>query len=183
MIQEESSFNTNASRPPFNMTAPLGGLSEAEAWLAPQPGGSAFWSAGYYPAGAKGVGGDGGALFVLSTEHFWGGTWYMLNQLTIDRGPASAYPEERCAVTNDNCWASGNAGEMDFLETGWNLRDISDDPAFRRSFSTQFNQIGRCFNGGINGGGFTSNNYVRLCPCVAHARHSPAAGPLLNRAR
>ena len=65
VIQEESSFNTNASRPPFNLTAPLGGLSEAEAWLAPQPGGSAFWSAGYYPAGAKGVGGDGGALFVL----------------------------------------------------------------------------------------------------------------------
>ena len=36
------------------------------------------------------------------------------------------------------------AGEMDFLETGWNLRNISDDPQYRKSYSTQYNQIGRC---------------------------------------
>ena len=33
---------------------------------------------------------------------------------------------------------------MDFLETGWNLRNISDDPQYRKSYSTQYNQIGRC---------------------------------------
>ena len=162
VIQEESSFNTNASRPPFNLTA----LEHQEgAWLAPQPGGSMFWSAGYYPAGVQGVGGTNGAMWVLSTEQFWGGTFYMLNQLTLDRGPAGGYqPASACGPTNDNCWASGNAGEMDFLETGWNLRNISDDPHFERSFSTQFNQIGRCFNGGVNGGGFTSKNYVQTSP-------------------
>lgn len=163
VIQEESSFNTNASRPPCNLTAPHCGLDDpAEAWLAPQPGGSMFWSLGYYPAGVKGVGSrGGGSMFLLSTEQFWGGTWYMLNQLSLDRGPASAIPVEECAGgVNDNCWAAGNAGEMDFLETGWNLRNISDDPLFRRSFSTQYNQIGRCFNGGVNGGGFTSPNWL-----------------------
>ena len=163
VISEESSFNTNASRPPFNLTAPRGGLSAHEAWLAPQPGGSAFWSAGYYPAGVRGVGAPG-AMWVLSTEQFWGGTWYMLNTLTLDRGPASAIPAEDCEVTNDNCWSSGNAGEMDFLETGWNLASISDDPHYQRSFSTQFNQVGRCFNGGVNGGGFTSPNWLKTSP-------------------
>ena len=166
-IQAESSFNTDGSRPPYNLTAAYGGIADhSQAWLAPQPGGAAFWSDGYYPAGVKGVGGaGGGAMFVLSTEQFWGGTWYMLNQLTLDRGPAGGYPVELgCKVSNNNCWAAGNAGEMDFLETGWNLGNISGDPMFQRSFSTQFNQIGRCFNGGINGGGFHSENFVVTSP-------------------
>ena len=25
-------------------------------------------------------------------------------------------------ITNDNCWAAGNTGEMDFLETGWDYQ-------------------------------------------------------------
>lgn len=53
---------------------PYGGLSPSQAWLAPQPGGSVFWSLGYYPAGVRGVGG-GGVMFVLSTEDWFGGTW------------------------------------------------------------------------------------------------------------
>ena len=77
VMQEESSFNTNASRPPCNLTAPHCGLEDpADSWLAPQPGGSMFWSLGYYPAGVHGVGSVGGAtMFVLSTEQFWGATW------------------------------------------------------------------------------------------------------------
>ena len=60
VIQSESSFNTNASRPPCNLTAPNCGLADAsQSWLAPQPGGSMFWSLGYYPAGVKGVGRSG----------------------------------------------------------------------------------------------------------------------------
>ena len=125
--------------PPHNLTAPNGSIGD-DAWLAPQPGGSVFWSAGYYPAGVRGVG-PPGAMFVLSTEVFWGATWYMLNQLTLDRGPASSRPSDDCEITNDNCWASGNAGEMDFLETGWNLATVDD--GYRRSYSTQFNQIGK----------------------------------------
>jgi hypothetical protein len=72
-IQPESSFNTNGSRPPHNLTADKGGIGD-EAWLAPQPGGAMFWSLGYYPTGVRGVG-PPGAMFVLSTEQWWGGTW------------------------------------------------------------------------------------------------------------
>jgi hypothetical protein len=35
-----------------------------------------FWSVGYYPAGTRGVG-PPGAMFVMSTEDWWGGTWYV----------------------------------------------------------------------------------------------------------
>ena len=54
VMQAESSFNTNASRPPCNLTAPHCGLDDAtQSWLSPQPGGSMFWSLGYYPAGVR----------------------------------------------------------------------------------------------------------------------------------
>jgi hypothetical protein len=36
---------------------------------------------GYYPAGVQGVGGNA-VMFVLSTEDWFGGTWYMLNQVS-----------------------------------------------------------------------------------------------------
>jgi len=36
--------------------------------------------AGYYPAGVRGIGGSA-VMFVLSTEDWFGGTWYMLNQV------------------------------------------------------------------------------------------------------
>jgi hypothetical protein len=73
-IQPESSFNTDARFPSFDMMQPSGGLPPEQAWLAPQPGGSVFWSIGYYPAGVAGVG-PPGAMFVLSTEDWFGGTW------------------------------------------------------------------------------------------------------------
>jgi hypothetical protein len=38
--------------------------------------------------------------------------------------------------------ASGNAGEMDFLETPWNNPAAATADDFRRSFSTQWNQVG-----------------------------------------
>jgi hypothetical protein len=113
-MQEESSFNTDGAKPSYDLLKPFGGLPVEDAWLAPQPGGSASWGLGYYPAGVRGVGGsDGGAaMFVLSTEEWFGATWYMLNQLTLDRGPAAKMPEEHCSVTDNNCWGAGNAGEM-----------------------------------------------------------------------
>ena len=73
-IQPESSFNTDARFPSFDMMQPAGGLPAEQAWLAPQPGGSVFWSVGYYPAGVRGVG-PPGAMFVMSTEDWFGGTW------------------------------------------------------------------------------------------------------------
>jgi hypothetical protein len=220
----DPSFNVDGSQPPFDLMQPYGWLQPDQAWLAPQPGGSAFWSLGYYPAGVRGVG-PPGMMFVLSAEEFWGATWYMLNtvrlgkrrerssveptnaepsapfpspththtltrthkharahalplrlscrcpppgqkknlaawQLTLDRGPQVGYPEQSCKVTNDNCWAAGNAGEMDFLEPPWNSNNASATQGYRTSYSTQFNQVGRCFNGGVNGGGFSSRNYL-----------------------
>ena len=102
-IDESSSFNTDGSLPTFDLLQPYGGLANrSQAWLAPQPGGSVFWGAGYYPAGVRGVGGGGGVLFAMSTEDWYGGTWYMLNSLTLDRGPGAAYPASECAVSNDN---------------------------------------------------------------------------------
>ncbi len=156
-IAEDSSFNTDGSLPTYDLLQPYGGFSNRSlAWLAPQPGGAVFWSLGYYPAGVRGVGGKGGVMFVLSTEDWFWGTWYMLNQLTIDRGPGGGYPKEGCKITSDNCWAAGNAGEMDFLEPGWNNPKVTT----QASFATQDNQVGRCFQGGVNGGGFSSQNYV-----------------------
>ena len=98
--QPESSFNTNGSAPPYDLMKRLGGLTEEDAWLAPNPGGAASWGLGYYPAGVKGVrlsaaaswhrlfpsasqrrgaeqvGGSGSAaMYVLSTEEWFGATW------------------------------------------------------------------------------------------------------------
>jgi hypothetical protein len=77
-LQPESSFNTNASRPPHDLMQQYGGIGADQAWLAPQPGGSAFWGLGYYPAGVRGVGVPA-SMFVMSTEQFWGATWYMVS--------------------------------------------------------------------------------------------------------
>ena len=157
-LQGESSFNTDAKFPPFDLMQPYGGLAKEEAWLAPQPGGAAFWGLGYYAAGVRGVGAPG-MMWVLSTEDWFGATWYMLNQLALDRGPGESYPKSAACPVNSNCWASGNSGEMDFLEPGWNNpRTAAMD--YRQSFATQNNQVGRCFVGGDDSGGFASPNWL-----------------------
>ena len=161
--QPESSFNADGALPPFDLMKPYGGLPKEQAWLAPQPGGAVYWAVGYYAAGVAGVGAPG-AMWVMSTEEWWGGTWYMLNQLELDRGPAVPYaPSDACRPTDDNCWAAGNAGEMDFLEPAWQSGKASDPSVssdYRAAYATQNNQIGRMFNGGVNTGGFASSNYL-----------------------
>ena len=52
---------------------------------------------------------------------------------------------------------------MDFLEPGWN-KPSTAELNYTQSWSTQNNQIGRCFNGGVNGGGFGSNNFLLTEP-------------------
>ena len=91
-LQPDSSFNTDGRYPTFDMMKPYGGLTPDQAWLAPQPGGSVYWSLGYYPTGVRGIGAPG-VMFVMSTEDWFGGTWYLLNQLALDRGPGTAYPK------------------------------------------------------------------------------------------
>ena len=58
---------------------------------------------------------------------FWrrGGIILVLRIINIDRyinieRESRERGGKRYGITNDNCWAAGNAGEMDFLETGWN---------------------------------------------------------------
>ena len=168
-MADDASFNVDGSAPAYDTMKPNGGMSPEEAWMAPQPGGAADWSYGYYPAGAKGVGpgtGDGTAMmFVLSTEFCWNMTWYMLNQLSLDRGPAAPIGGDICSggtFVSDNCWASGNAGEMDFLEAMWTTSGGNVD-GYRRLYSTSWNQVGRGFIGsngqsGLAGGGWWGNH-------------------------
>ena len=177
--QTDASFNIDGSKPPFDLMKPYGGMAPEDAWLAPQPGGSAGWSLGYYPAGAAGVGvagsgrGRGAALFVLSTEEWFGSTWYMLNQMELDRGPKTKMPPQQCAEsglpagTSNNCWAAGNAGEMDFLEPGTSMGAANDEAVtsgYRASYSTQNNRMGRLFPGGVNTGGWRSRNFLLTEP-------------------
>ncbi len=90
--------------------------------------------------------------------------------MTLDRGPAVAYPSSMCNVSNSNCWASGNAGEMDFLENAWigsnNNNGAADD--YRRMFSTQFNQVGRCFPGEK---GQLGASGMEICICFTAQNH------------
>ena len=102
------------------------------------------------PAGAAG---HKAALFVLSTDFAWNFAWYMLNQLSLDRGPATPYPGAKCpGGITDNCWASGNGGEIDFLESPWTV-DAGAADDYRHLYSTTWNQVGRCFvpSGGKSG--------------------------------
>ena len=165
---KDSSFNTDGSRRPYDVVKPNGGLGRAKAWLQPQPGGAAAWTWGYYPAGVKGAG-PPGMLFVLSVESIWNVAWYMLNQATLDKVPIVPYPRDRCRNGGgDNCWASGNAGEIDFLESPWTVNAGAKD-GYRRLYATQWNGVGRSFVGNVgatcnaDGGWFdettTSNNY------------------------
>ena len=119
-IVKDSSFNTDGSRQEFDCAKPNGGLDKSLAWMQPQPGGAAAWTWGYYPAGVKGVGHlQELMLFMLSLERVWNMAWCMLNQVTLDKGPNIFYPNDECAYGNNNCWAAGNAGEIDFLESVW----------------------------------------------------------------
>ena len=165
ILASDSSFNTDASRPPFDTMKPNGGIQNP--WMQPRPGGAADWSWGYYPAGVKGVG-PPAMMFVLSTEKSFNMAWYMLNQVTLDKGPVNGYPNDRCAHGNNNCWATGNSGEIDFLESAWTV-DAGATDNYRRLYATQWNQVGRSFIGdqgstcNADGGWFSnqeaSNNY------------------------
>lgn len=166
-IVKDSSFNTDGSRPAYDCAKPYGGLSNSYPWMTPQPGGAAAWTWGYYPAGVRGVG-PPGMMFVLSVERVWNVAWYMLNQGTLDKGPAITYPSHGCRHGNNNCWAAGNSGEIDFLEAVWTVNAGNTD-GYRRLYATQWNQVGRSFIGDMgstghaDGGWFndqvTTNNY------------------------
>lgn len=112
--------------------------------------GAHYWNRGYYTPHVRGLA-PPGMLFVLSCKICSRFTWFALNQATLDRGPGYA----TCAPTNDNCWGSGSAGELDFLETGfwepafYNNSQPDGSPNTNRNNSrlyvTSYNGAGRCF--------------------------------------
>ena len=167
MMLRDSSFNTDGSLPAFDAMLPNGGLNKSSAWLKPQPGGAKDWTWGYYPAGVQGAG-PPGMMFVLSVEKVWNMAWYMLNQVTLDKGPAIPYPSAQCKYGSDNCLNSGNAGIIGLLESPYMINAGAIDN-YRRLYATQWKQVGRSFIGErgstchADGGWFdedvTTNNY------------------------
>ena len=107
-------------------------------------------------------------MFALSVERVWNIAWYMINQGTLDKGPTISYPASGCCHGNNNCWAVGNAGEIDFLEIPWTMNAGATDN-YQGLYTTQWNQVDRSFVGDMgatghaDGGWFnnqvTSNNY------------------------
>ena len=170
VMDDTSSFNTDHAYPAYDTIKKFGGLSENQSWLNPQPGGASGWGLGFYPAGddVRGVGpasGHKAIMFVLSTEFAWNFAWYMLNQLTLNRGPANQYPKEYCqgveGFADTNCWSAGNGGEIDFLESPWTVT-AGESSKYRPLFATNWNQVGRSFidshgkSGNADGGWFSN---------------------------
>ena len=84
--QMDSSFNMDGRHVAYDLSKKNGGMSFPESWLpGPNPGSSANWGAGFYPAGRTGVGPPAMA-FILSVERMFNFTWYILNQAALDRG-------------------------------------------------------------------------------------------------
>ena len=55
-----------------------------------------------------------GMMFVLSTQRLHNMAFFIMNQATLDRGPAVGYPDG-----GPNTWACANSGEWDILESSW----------------------------------------------------------------
>lgn len=123
--------------------------------------GAHYWNRGYYTPHVQGLT-PPGMMFVLSCKVCSRFTWFALNQATLDRGPGNP----TCAPTYDNCWGSGSAGELDFLETGfwepafYNNTQPDGSPNTNRNNSrlyvTSYNGAGRCFP--VNKGNANTND-------------------------
>ena len=129
-VHSPSSFNMDGAEGSQDLMA-----VEGPSWMpGPLPGGAANWGAGYYPAGREGVGPPAFA-FIFSVERVFNIAWYMLNQATLDRGPAYTaldLPQDQwkeCLNVDpskvnaadlraaSNTWFSARSGEYDILES------------------------------------------------------------------
>ena len=158
----ESSFNVDGLFEPFHTMK----ARNKDAWLNVQVGGSVQWGWGFHPTGVSGlgplatkkstpglIGKSGGMMFILSTESSYNFAFYMLNQATLDRGPGSPACQYQGKIYN-NCWSSGNAGEIDFLESPFSAPNGTIDN-YSRMYLNNINQFGRSFpsiKGHMNGG-------------------------------
>jgi hypothetical protein len=179
VCQQDSSFNMDGKHNPQDI------MKVDENWLpGPLPGGASNWGYGYYPAGRTGVGAPAFA-FILSVEKMFNVAWYMLNQATLDRGPANKMgevilqkiglnPEEAAGVVAaSNTWLSARSGEWDILETTMLSKDTTQNPDYLNLYSntaTNPGSNGICLhhgNGDIStkdenqsGGWFTKKYFV-----------------------
>jgi len=143
VLDQDSSQNTQGECGSVDL------VQNHTSWIQAQAGGAAGWEFGYYYPQVTGVG-PPGMLFVISVQKFKYAAWYILNQATLDRGPANSNPN----CNGDNCWADGSAGEIDFLESPfWDSYIQTHPDLYNRLYATAFNGAGRCFpNQGVPAG-------------------------------
>lgn len=132
----ESSFNSYGLHEPQDLSDVT--LDPSKRWMpGPMPGGAVFWNNGYYPGGVAGVGasdkGATGMMYVLSTNKLKNMAFYIMNQATLDRGPAISYG-------GANTWACANSGEFDILESSWSMLGTDEDGSYDNLFATMSNQ-------------------------------------------
>ena len=132
VCQQDSSFNMDGKYPAQDI------MKVDQNWLpGPLPGGAANWGYGYYPAGRTGVGAPAFA-FILSVEKIFNVAWYMVNQATLDRGPANKMGKDILQIAGlnsteadgvyaaGNTWQSARSGEWDILESTMLAQDPKD---------------------------------------------------------
>ena len=176
VCQQDSSFNMDGKHNPQDI------MKVDENWLpGPLPGGSSNWGYGYYPAGRTGVGAPAFA-FILSVEKIFNVAWYMVNQATLDRGPAKQMgatilektglsQEEAAGVDKaTNTWGSARSGEWDILESTMLAQNKSQNPDYLNLYAnTALNEgsNGICLHHGNgdsensqSGGWFTQKYFV-----------------------
>ena len=98
-------------------------------------------------------------MFALSIERVWNIAWYMINQGTLDKGPTISYPMSGCRHGNNNCWAVGNAGEIDFLKAPWTMNAGATDN-YQELYATQWNQVDRSFVGNMGATGHADGGWL-----------------------
>ena len=159
-IAGDSSFNTDARHHPYDLMRAHGGLDPDspdeidQPWLVPQSTEAIFWSNGYYPNGAEGLGvlatekstpglsrhGSGAFMVVASFEECYNLALFFLNQNALNRVNGS---------TGSNCWSGAadgsNSGEIEFLENTFSQNNAGAQQDYRRMFANNLNQVGRSF--------------------------------------
>lgn len=165
--QPYSSFNTNGKHPAYDLSKP-----QKDGWMpGPQPGGAYYWRYGWYPAGVgdEGSVGPPAMMFILSTEKCWNMAWFIMNQATLDRGPAIQIPKGDCpGGINANTWACANSSEWDLLESSWSQTGLDEDGSYSNLYATMTNEgaAGRSIwpsygKNGSGSGGFQKPCYIK----------------------
>ena len=167
--QMDSSFNMDGRHVAYDLSKKNGGMSFPESWLpGPNPGSSANWGAGFYPAGRTGVGPPAMA-FILSVERMFNFTWYILNQAALDRGPQYLMSDcQNCMKFHNynetqvngikqagNTWLCARSGEWDLLESPMfgQIPNINDSNGQVKSEYTDYCKLysNNIINAGSNG--------------------------------